>query len=239
MHAHFIEISYLGKNTQRCVVWLLLPDGLSYTLIRTHTQITCFLNWTFKKIRNCRIALRKYISMSINNVTLLRAILNFTPGPQECTSPLMNLTPRGEICPLGGMFTPSFTPRGEHTILFIRMEVRTENFTPRGQNSPLGTASPPGSKFAKLRMGLWPTQNTQKYICLTHFSISWFRKWLQNEKWRLSKIFFPVARLATISVLRHLCVHVYNIWWNSNFDKELGGKTPQQLYLQTPWDMFV
>jgi hypothetical protein len=35
----------------------------------------------------------------------LRAILSFTPGP------------KGEICPLGGMFTPSFTPRGEHTLL--------------------------------------------------------------------------------------------------------------------------
>jgi hypothetical protein len=35
---------------------------------------------------------------------LLRAILNFTPGLQ-----------RGVICTLGGMFTPSFTPRGEHS----------------------------------------------------------------------------------------------------------------------------
>jgi hypothetical protein len=33
------------------------------------------------------------------------------------------------------MFTPSFTPRGEHSLLFRRMEGRTENFTPgRGQN---------------------------------------------------------------------------------------------------------
>jgi hypothetical protein len=28
------------------------------------------------------------------------------------------------------MFTPSFTPSGEHSLLFRRMEVRTENFTP-------------------------------------------------------------------------------------------------------------
>jgi hypothetical protein len=28
----------------------------------------------------------------------------------------VNLAPRGEICPLGGMFTPSFTPRGEHSV---------------------------------------------------------------------------------------------------------------------------
>jgi hypothetical protein len=42
------------------------------------------------------------------------------------------------------MFTPSFTPRGEHSLLFRRMEDRSENFipgddfTPRRQNSSLG-----------------------------------------------------------------------------------------------------
>jgi hypothetical protein len=62
-----------------------------------------------------------------------RAILNFTPGLLGISSPLgVNLGPRGEICPLGGMFTPSFTPRGQHSLLFRRMEGRTENFTPRG-----------------------------------------------------------------------------------------------------------
>jgi hypothetical protein len=30
-----------------------------------------------------------------------------------------------------GMFTPSFTPRGEHSLLFRRMEGRTENITHR------------------------------------------------------------------------------------------------------------
>jgi hypothetical protein len=66
----------------------------------------------------------------------------------------VNLSSRGEICPLGGMFTPSFTPRGEHSLLFRRMGGQTENFTPgdnftpRGQNSPWGTNSPLGSKFA-------------------------------------------------------------------------------------------
>jgi hypothetical protein len=29
-------------------------------------------------------------------------------------------------------FTPLFTPRGEHSLLFRRMEGQTENFTPRG-----------------------------------------------------------------------------------------------------------
>jgi hypothetical protein len=45
------------------------------------------------------------------------------------TSPL---TPMGEICPLGQMFTPSITPRGEHSLRFRRMEGWTDNFIPRG-----------------------------------------------------------------------------------------------------------
>jgi hypothetical protein len=60
----------------------------------------------------------------------LRAILNFTPGPQGLISPLgVNLAPRGELCPLGVKFTPLFTPRGEHSLLFRRMEGQTNNFT--------------------------------------------------------------------------------------------------------------
>jgi hypothetical protein len=63
----------------------------------------------------------------------LTAILNFTPGPQGETSSLgVNLAHRGEICPLGVMFTPSFTPMGKQFVLFRRMEGRTKNFTPRG-----------------------------------------------------------------------------------------------------------
>jgi hypothetical protein len=65
------------------------------------------------------------------------------------TSPL---TPRGEICPLGGMFTPSFTPRVEYSRVFRRMNGRTENFTPRGHSRPWGWSVP---LEAKLRMGLW------------------------------------------------------------------------------------
>jgi hypothetical protein len=43
---------------------------------------------------------------------------NRVTGP-FLTSPM---TPRGEIFPLGGMFTPSYTPRGEHSLQFRRME---------------------------------------------------------------------------------------------------------------------
>jgi hypothetical protein len=40
---------------------------------------------------------------------------------------------KGEFLPLWGMFTPSFTPRGEHTLLFRRTKGRTQvgdNFNP-------------------------------------------------------------------------------------------------------------
>jgi hypothetical protein len=56
------------------------------------------------------------------------------------------------------MFTPLFTPSGEHSLLFRRMEGRTENFIPRGQNLLLGDNFGPGGQSlplgAKLRMGL-------------------------------------------------------------------------------------
>jgi hypothetical protein len=65
-------------------------------------------------------------------LTLLRVTLNLT------------LATRGEFCPLGGVLTPLFTPRREHSLLFRRMKGLTDNFTPKGQNSPLGTTSPRG-----------------------------------------------------------------------------------------------
>jgi hypothetical protein len=95
----------------------------------------------------------------------LRNILNFNPGPQGWTSPLgMNLAPRGEICPLEGMFTPSFTPSSEHSLLFRKMEWRTENFTPRGEKCPLeGMFTPlfiPGGEHSLLfRRMEWRIEN--------------------------------------------------------------------------------
>jgi hypothetical protein len=65
----------------------------------------------------------------------LTAILNFTAGSQGCI-------------PLGGMFTPSFTPWGEHSLMFRRMEGRTENFTPGDKFYPCGPE-------VKLRIALW------------------------------------------------------------------------------------
>jgi hypothetical protein len=116
-----------------------------------------------------KLNLARLFSHAYRSVSKQRAILNFTPGPQGRTSPLgVNMAPSGVICPLGGMFTPSLW--GEHSLLFRRMEGRTENFTlgdnfiPRGQNSPLGDKFTPGGQIhpwgqslplgAKLRMGL-------------------------------------------------------------------------------------
>jgi hypothetical protein len=63
--------------------------------------------------------------------------------------------PRGKISPLGGMFTPSFTPRGVHSLQFRRMEGRTENFTPGDKFSTGGQSLPIG---VKLRLGLRMTR---------------------------------------------------------------------------------
>jgi hypothetical protein len=68
-----------------------------------------------------------------------RDILNFTPGPQGITSPL------------GVKFTPSFTPRGEHSLLFRRMEGE-QRISPPGDNFTWGQSLPLGDQ---LRMGLF------------------------------------------------------------------------------------
>jgi hypothetical protein len=47
------------------------------------------------------------------------------------------LASRGdEICPLGGLFTISFTPRGEHSLIFKRMKGQTVGLYPWGITSP-------------------------------------------------------------------------------------------------------
>jgi hypothetical protein len=69
--------------------------------------------------------------------------IGWTPGVNF--SPRVTLAPMGELCPLKGLFIPSFTPRGEHSLMFRRTKGQTEgllpwgdNFTPIGQSSPLG-----------------------------------------------------------------------------------------------------
>jgi hypothetical protein len=71
------------------------------------------------------------------NAEFLLVFLSSASGrviPERSKRPLLTspLVTRGEICPPGAMFTPSFTRRGEHSKLFRRMEGRTDIFTPRG-----------------------------------------------------------------------------------------------------------
>jgi hypothetical protein len=110
-----------------------------------------------------------------------RAILNFTPGPQGWTSPPgVNLATRGELCPLGEMFTPSFTPRDEHSPLFRRTEGQNrisppgDNFTPGDKIHPWRWSLPLGAKF---RMGLSFVKRIGDTIRVTRFGkISPFRQ---------------------------------------------------------------
>jgi hypothetical protein len=60
-----------------------------------------------------------------------------------------NSAPRGELWSLGGLFTPSFTPKDEHYLLFRKAEVRTESLHPYGITSSLGENFPP-------RKQIWP-----------------------------------------------------------------------------------
>jgi hypothetical protein len=57
--------------------------------------------------------------------------------------PGVKSAPSCELCHLGGKFTPSFTPRGEHYCLEGCLEEQRilppgDKFTPRGQSSPQG-----------------------------------------------------------------------------------------------------
>jgi hypothetical protein len=108
-------------------------------------------------------------------------VFNMVCLPGWTWPPGVNLVTRVELFPLWGMLTPSLTPRGEHSLLFRRLEGQTENFTPgdnftpRGQSSPLGDNLPPGGQSlpigAKLRMGLWHTHtHLSGDVNLCHFS---------------------------------------------------------------------
>jgi hypothetical protein len=52
----------------------------------------------------------------------------------------VNWASRGVLCPLGDMFTPSFTPGDEHCLLL-------EDLHPQGTTSPLGPNFIPGGNF--------------------------------------------------------------------------------------------
>jgi hypothetical protein len=67
------------------------------------------------------------------------------------------------------MFIPSFTPRGEHSLLFRRIEGEKKSSLLGDKIHTWGTTSPLVSKFAprgKLRMGL---KEVKKYLKLNWF----------------------------------------------------------------------
>jgi hypothetical protein len=83
----------------------------------------------------------------------------------------VNLAPRGEICPLGGMFNPSFTLRDEHYIYYLeewrgeqRISPPGDKIHPGGQIRPWGQSLPLG---VKLRMGIGVRRFIPRYK-ITH-----------------------------------------------------------------------
>jgi hypothetical protein len=108
-----------------------------------------------------------------------RLVFNYKVCPPGWSLTLgMKLAPKGDLCPLRGMFNPSFTPQ-ERTLNCLeewrdkqRISPPGDSFTPMGQNSLLrdnfvkvqrGQSFPVG---AKLWMGLW-SFITMPLICWT------------------------------------------------------------------------
>jgi hypothetical protein len=109
--------------------------------------------------------------------------------------PWVNLAPRDELWPLGGMFTPLFNPRVEHTFLFGRTKGRTEGLHPWGVTAPLGDRFHTGCQLhpwstlgTKLNTGLSP-QNPPP------LQIPWIRMYLHPGFVRSWKYFRPTGEL--------------------------------------------
>jgi hypothetical protein len=100
--------------------------------INSHSVINWMHLWPCLHFRY-RFLREKNDFSNTNFMKKARPVFYNMVRPQEWSLPLgVKLAPSGELCPLEGMFTPSFTPRGEHSKLFRRMEGRTEKFTPTG-----------------------------------------------------------------------------------------------------------
>jgi hypothetical protein len=68
--------------------------------------------------------------------------------PPQGLFPRPELGPRDELCSLGRLFTPSFTPRGEPSLMFRRMKGPTESLHHWGIYShPYGENFTPGGKL--------------------------------------------------------------------------------------------
>jgi hypothetical protein len=59
------------------------------------------------------------------DISLLRTVFNNTSWPLG-----VKFAPRGELRPLGVLYTPSFFPRGEHYLMFKRTKGQTEGLHP-------------------------------------------------------------------------------------------------------------
>jgi hypothetical protein len=100
---------------------------------------------------------RRHVGEDPVRLPLPRLHRRSIPGELGRRGPFLTspLAPRGDICSLRGMFTPSFTPRGEHSLLFRKMEGRTEDLHPRGTKfTPGGQLRQSLPIRAKLRVGL-------------------------------------------------------------------------------------
>jgi hypothetical protein len=72
------------------------------------------------------------------------------------------LASRGDLCPLGILFTPSCITRGEHSLMFRRMMGQTEGLHPWGITSALGANFTPGVQIStlgeKIKLASWSGQ---------------------------------------------------------------------------------
>jgi hypothetical protein len=73
------------------------------------------------ELHGCRVDVQAVFEVSSRVRRSQSVILNFTPGPKG-----FNLSPGW------GLSSPLCSPLGVNTLLFRRMEGRTENFTPMG-----------------------------------------------------------------------------------------------------------
>jgi hypothetical protein len=69
---------------------------------------------------------------------------------------MSNNSPRIKLCPLGGMFAPE----GEYSLLFRRMEGRTEDLHSLGSTSPLGNKVHPSGTTLALGVNFTPREQS-------------------------------------------------------------------------------
>jgi hypothetical protein len=158
-------------------------------------------------------------------------------GPQAWSfrlGPGVHLAPRDELCPLGGLFTDSFTPRGEHSLMFRRMKQWSGGFHPWGVTSSLGELHHPWEPYlplgAYLKTGLCPPSKKQVRLTVDPMGTLSFAKsppaftydwnwgpmlWLNLEK--ISKNAASLCKCLIVSLVLKQNDNFYeNIAWKSD-----------------------